>query len=366
MGLRARRIRTSWRRWTAADIDELMAARLTLEEFMDLAAAHDDEAAFQLVYPASRALWGTPPSEVAASFRNDLGAIPGTGLEFGIVATARIIHREEEGEPDLVAFGYTALAGTGIRIIDGPRLAKAIGLIYEHDRWWVWGTPTPTAFAAAELVHLPHETYGSQELASVVALEWLRALEPHLLAIWPKGGAREATTQRDRGHAMACIAILAFALEAAGAKLIVEGAAPAAESIEAIAGTLRDDGLREEFDELLVLRNSVAHGHVWRVKHEWGPGRGDLTVDRRAYGREDVRYRRVVPVGSTTTRRLGLHVVPGEVAVDDVRRCIPVAVRTFDHLATFDGPNALSLADIPLDLGGSWRSLRDVAPLLES
>jgi hypothetical protein len=149
-------------------------------------------------------------------------------------------------------------------------------------------------------------------------------------------------------------------------KLVVAGAAPAAESIEAIAGTLADDELREEFDELLVLRNSLAHGHVWRVRYEWGPGAGESTVDRRAYGREDPRYRRVVPDGSTTTRRLGLHVIPGEVAADDIQRCIPVAVRTFDHLATFDGPNAVSLADVPLDLGGTWRSLRAVGSLLES
>ncbi len=328
---------------------------------MDLATALDDEAAWQLVYPASRTIWGMPPSELVAMFRSELGAVPGSGIEFGVVATARIIRREAEGEPDLVAFGFTALAATDITMIDGPRQAKAIGLIHEDKQWWVWGTPTPAAFATAELVHLPQETAGSQELASDVALEWLRALEPQLAAILSSGLAAEAVTQLDRGHAMACIALLAFALEAAGARLVMAEVVPAAESLEAIAATLADDDRREELDELLVLRNSVAHGHVWRVKHEWGPGAGESTVDRRAYGREDARYRRVVPAGSTTTRRLGLHVVPGEVTADDVQRCIPVVVRTFDHLATFNGPNAVSLADVPLNLDGTWRSLRACA-----
>jgi hypothetical protein len=302
-----------------------------------------------------------PPSEVAAVFRSELGAVPGSGLQLGSVATARIVRRGSEGEPDLVSFGFTAMAATGTTMIDGPMRAKAIGLLHENGRWWVWGSPTSEAFATAELVPLPHETYGSQELASTVALEWLRALESHLAAMLARAPSGDAMTQRDRGHAMACIALLTFALEAAGAKLVVAGTVPAEGSIEAIAATLGDDDRREEFDELVVLRNSVAHGHVWRVTHEWGPGAGEPTVDHRAYGREDARYRRVVPVGSTTTRRLGLHVVPGALTADDVRRCLPVAVRTFDHLAAFDGPNAASLADVPLNFNGTWQSLRACA-----
>jgi hypothetical protein len=260
----------------------------------------------------------------------------------------------------VIAFGFTALGASGITLTDGPLRAKTMGLIY-HEGWWVWGSPTSEDFASAELVRLPVATYGSQVLASDVALEWLRALEPHLGAIMGGVPADRQATQRERARAMACIALLSFAIEGAGAKLVVKGVVNAGESIDAIAKTLGSNDLRSELDELIVLRNSVVHGHIWRIRHEWGPGAAGSTAEDRAYGRDDPRYRRVVPVGSRTTKRLGLHVVPGELTAADVRSCLPVAVRTFDHLATFDGPNAASLADIPLDLGGTWRSLRACA-----
>jgi hypothetical protein len=299
----------SWRRWIAGDINELEAAERTLQRFVDLATARDDSAAWKLVYPPSRALWAAAPSEVLAAFRSELEVVPGSGLEFGLVATARIIHREAEGEPDVVAFGFTALAGNGVTLMDGPRQAKTMGLIYEEG-WWVWGAPTSEAFATAELVPLPVATHGSQVLASHVALEWMRALEPHLGAIMGRLPADQRVTQRERAQAMACIALLSFAIEAAGAKLVVKGVVHAGESIEAVAETLGNDDRRSELDELIVLRNSVVHGHIWRITHEWGPGAADSTAEDRAYGRDDPRYRRVCPwdrgrrgdLGSTLSR----------------------------------------------------------------
>jgi hypothetical protein len=88
---------TSWRRWTAADISELEAAERALQRFVDLATVHDDLAAWKLVYPTSRALWHVAPSKVLATFRSELEGEPSRGLEFAIVATARIILREAEG-----------------------------------------------------------------------------------------------------------------------------------------------------------------------------------------------------------------------------------------------------------------------------
>lgn len=120
------------------------------------------------------------------------------------------------------------------------------------------------------------------------------------------------TSPRENGYAISIVALTAFLLEGAcGRARYVSGwngkhcSAP---------GTLRkfgDNALAERIEEIFVVRDAIAHAHLWTAKISWD--QNDLRFKGppvRLPGYGDEKFQRIVDPDSRTTRQLKLDVFP--------------------------------------------------------
>lgn len=343
-------------------ISDLGRAEDTLWQFLHALRTQDEPGLAALVYAPTLRTWGTR----RGSARRAL--LEGFDLEEAQLPNLRVVHTARVlpgrvGPRGLVAFGLLVSAGTQ-GIIMGPRSARAIALIAEKGGWRVWGAPGPAEWAAAELVRLPVTEPVQDEALSLIEAEWLLAVAPHLAALLklsdPTPDDAVVVRAGEGAHSIATIAMLVFALESIGARLVsmghLQGSIP-----DAIVQAMTDPDRQLELIETIVVRNVVVHNHVWRMSVTWAADHEDVTLDdsERLYGRETTRYRQAVEHGAVTTRRLGLHVIPTAVRRSDAYRVLAVAVWAFDVLASVDVEGG-SLADLPLQVAEGARSLRQI------
>lgn len=116
----------------------------------------------------------------------------------------------------------------------------------------------------------------------------------------------------------------------------------------------RSKKLLQRIEECFVLRDVIAHGHVWVEQHCWTQGNASFldsaTLDLRLYG--DRRYlsrvrakvidapHRHIRSASPRTKTLGLHVEPTAIDRKDVRRVLHAVV---DGLRWLERRNHLGL-----------------------
>jgi hypothetical protein len=346
------------------EISDLERAEATLWRFLDALKGGDEAALNTLIYPPSFETWGVSPGHVGGEFLEAAGISTEALNRLGIVHSARILPGRH-GPRGLVAFGM--IEGSGPKVVLVPTPAHALAMILDDGEWRIWGTPDPREFADAEIVGLPSENPAHGEMLSVLAVEWVMALAPHLdaLAGMPKAHSTESilVAPIEGAHSIAAIVMLAFAVESLGARLVASGRL-VGQVPDAIVNGLPHDDWQQEVVELLVLRNVVTHNHIWRIAVTLDSNLDTVALDEseHLYGlRERRDYRRAVNVGDDLTKRLRLHVVPSSIQRTDVASALPVAVKTFDHLAGLDVENMPSLSDHPIRINDRIQRLREVS-----
>jgi hypothetical protein len=120
------------------------------------------------------------------------------------------------------------------------------------------------------------------------------------------------TSPRENGYAVSIVALTAFLLEGAcGRVRYVAGLGPQRSSA---GNTLRHFGandLADNVDEIFVVRDAIAHGHLWTAKISWTESNLQFTqLPVRLPGYGDDKFKKIVDVNSRTTRRLKLDVFP--------------------------------------------------------
>jgi hypothetical protein len=120
------------------------------------------------------------------------------------------------------------------------------------------------------------------------------------------------TSPRENGYAISIIALSAFVLEGAcGRARYVCGSGQKQCSP---ADTLRDfgeSGLAQRIQEIFVVRDAIAHAHLWTAKISWAENNLELLgppVQLPGYG--DKKFEKLVDPDSRTTRQLKLDVFP--------------------------------------------------------
>jgi hypothetical protein len=120
------------------------------------------------------------------------------------------------------------------------------------------------------------------------------------------------TSPMENGYAVSIIALAVFLLEGAcGRARFISGSNQKQCSA---AKTLRDFGrndLAEKVEEIFVVRDAIAHAHLWKAKILWT--KNDLRFAQppvRLPGYGDKKFQRVVDLNSRTTRQLKLDVFP--------------------------------------------------------
>jgi hypothetical protein len=87
--------------------------------------------------------------------------------------------------------------------------------------------------------------------------------------------------------------------------------APVAEEIEETLREFDETPLAEKIEEIFVVRDAIAHAHLWTSKVAWTENNLKFTghpVQLPGYG--DHKFRRIVDLNSRTTRKLTLDVFP--------------------------------------------------------
>jgi hypothetical protein len=281
-----------------------------------------------------------------------------------VVHTARILPGRS-GEPPRVAFGFLGPSAEG-QLIVGPTPAYAMALVKVDEAWRIWGPPSHEDFGSSELVRLPVEAPIREETLSVLASEWIIALEPHLDALLglESSAASEEDVfvhARETAHSVALITMLVFAIESLGARLVASGRLDG-QLPGVFLDRISDVDRRQELTELFVVRNVLTHNHIWRVAFTADADWSSFTLDATDHVHGDIGrrlYITAVPPGKRETLRLHLAVVPTSVRRIDAYRVLPAAVWAFDELAALDVANMRSLADHPIRAQGRVRRLRE-------
>lgn len=219
-----------------------------------------------------------------------------------------------------------------------------------------------------------------EEFLSVLASNWVTALEPHLGVLMsldaPSPAEAHEVSHVENAHAVAAAAMLVFALESNAARLAAIGRSPVnvgldARALDVIKSVLADRGAdAAAVIELFVLRDVLVHDHIWEVRlkrgADWSRPASLLAAELRHGRITDKKYADVaVDEGTNRTLRLRLHLVPTEVRRWDISQLLPVACAVFDGLAARDVENMRSLADQSLKISsGGLTSLRKLIPLL--
>jgi len=219
----------------------------------------------------------------------------------------------------------------------------------------------------------------ADEFLSVLASNWITAMEPHLAAlvalVSPSAPEAHEVSHSENAHAVAAATMLAFALESNAARLAALGRLPAdtrpdAGALDVIKEVLADGRQDPEpVVELFVLRDVIVHDHIWEISlvrgQDWSSA--SLVSAELLRGQTSGKYARVaVDWGTNRTSQLGLHLIPTEVRRWDIARLFPAACGAFDALAARDVANMRSLADQRVRIPGHRPApLRDVVTFLQ-
>lgn len=336
---------------------DLQRAVDTIWAFLDALKRDDDDAVADLLdVPFLRQLRRAPQG-VAAGFIAAWNIRRDELERLGLVMTARILPGSR-GPRGLVAFGL--IPGDGPRIVGTAEQATALALTMARGRWRIWGFPDAVAFREATLVRLAPGEEVKDEWLSVMASEWILALEPHLEALVTlrepsvRGGLPSPI---ERAHTMAAITMLVFVMESLSERLRATGS-----TSDGVPAVLVDEELRQEATELIVVRNVVAHNHVWRVAVTASDDFSTVEIvgEEQMRGHATALYRAAVDAGASRTRRLNLPVMPMRLSRNDAQVALVAAVRIYDQLAALDSENMRSVADSPVRIADRIIPLRGV------
>ena len=181
------------------------------------------------------------------------------------------------------------------------------------------------------------------------------ALEPHLDQLLHITRPSAPPSPRERSHAIATVVLSAFAIESNAARLkVIRNWDPQPTNRggprDALLAFLRD-GLpgfpRSRLIDVweVLLRNALAHNHVWRMRETWFAERYSVEPTEALLRRDDWLLGRHASADRRHTRRHRLNLVPDLVGYNDARKVLSILIATLDNLARLDVPNMLSAAD---------------------
>jgi hypothetical protein len=201
---------------------------------------------------------------------------------------------------------------------------------------------------------------------SVLVRNWIAALEPHLKELLALKRPSRPPSPREQSHAMAAVVLGAFALESSAARLravkkwvpTITTSGPK-DTVLAFLGELPGfpTALLTDIGEVLVLRNALAHNHIWLMRQTLVDDLASTASVEVLVGRADFLTKRHATPDRRQTKRHRLNVVPDFVGYNDARKVLKVVIATLDTLASLDVPNMPSPARV---MAYRLRSHRDL------
>jgi hypothetical protein len=163
----------------------------------------------------------------------------------------------------------------------------------------------------------------------------LMDLIERLLALRARREEKDTLSPAENGYACAAVLLLALIAESFVQRVVYlqhEHLKPKPthkRPPDFMGGLSKSFRLRKSLHEVFVLRNAIAHNHVWEgTKARSGYAAKAKLLN--GYGNEDLR--RVLKATTRKSKAAGLHLMPTEVDARDVERVFSIVQRTLDFL----------------------------------
>jgi hypothetical protein len=98
---------------------------------------------------------------------------------------------------------------------------------------------------------------------------------------------------------------------------------PPERPLEFTKKNFKEEKLYDRLEELFVIRDVIAHNHIWEAKVYWDE-KGDLRLIKAqlSTGYGDKKFNKVIDMKNQTTRILGLNVFPTRICLSDAKKVL--------------------------------------------
>jgi hypothetical protein len=178
-------------------------------------------------------------------------------------------------------------------------------------------------------------TYNNPEgYVSVIGTSYLFPIADllgELNSLNTKGPNEVQASPRENGYSTAIIILTVLLLESAISRTqYVRGEKPPKKPLEFIKNNYPGSGYSESLEELFVLRDVIAHNHLWEAKFYWDENMGmKLLAAGIIEGYGDTKFKKVRNSTSRMTRLLNLNLFPTRICRSD---CITVLKNATEFL----------------------------------
>jgi len=179
------------------------------------------------------------------------------------------------------------------------------------------------------------ERFGSDGYLSVIGTSYIHpitTLMETLKALDPQGPNEVQASSNENGYSAAATVLSVLLCESALTRTQVIRHEKQCHPADFLNSAFPDSGLNTQIEELFVVRNAIAHNHVWGGQYasDWNEGMRLKEVRMRS-GRQDSKYQRAANIQDRTTRILGLNLFPTRICFRDAI----ISVRTVTDLLIF-------------------------------
>lgn len=175
-------------------------------------------------------------------------------------------------------------------------------------------------------------------------IEPVCALLEKLLSARPQGANDLQASPRENGYSASIVLLSVVCLESILRRaMFVRGVGQQETTpLAFFEKEFSDSGLAAECRELFVLRDVVAHNHLWEAEHLWDD---ELTVLHASLlpGSGDKKYKNSIDWSTRRTKHLGLNLFPTRIHLSDVKTVLRVVVQILQYLHRVD----LSIQSVP-------------------
>jgi len=171
-----------------------------------------------------------------------------------------------------------------------------------------------------------------QEYVSIIGLSYLKPITKlleDLETFGPKGPNDVQASSTENGYSASVIILTMLLVESAIARTqYIRGDKPAKKPLDFVRAAYPNSGFVDLLEELFVVRDVIAHNHVWEAQYLWDDQVGmKLVFAALESGYGDKKFKRVIDHVNRKTRQLGINLFPTRICREDARVVLKTAVK---------------------------------------
>ena len=172
-------------------------------------------------------------------------------------------------------------------------------------------------------------------------------LEP-ILSLWEKldetnftGNSEIRKSMNENGYSCSIISLCVFCIESFITRMRYVDNADLSERKDALKyfrSKFLDEGIfNEKITELFVLRNLIAHNHLWGINYDFDNNYNEININRNIFdgwGNND--FNNNIVLEDCKTKRLKLEIIPTKIGKEDVKKVLKTLKEFLDFISSKD------------------------------